>query len=205
MQTLPAAGLRLFTVYGPFGRPDMAVMTFTKKLLRRDPIIIPCFPIAGTVGNQRLLLLRQHLVRLGTFGLHGSHSAASHQAPHDGSCLPPYRDFTAISDVVSGILAACNKTAMAAASGTAQHRVYNVGRGQPQSVLLLLQLLQALLGRSANVTCVQAGISSADVWATWAATAAAQRDLGFEPRVGLQQGLQEFVKWYVEASGFIEG
>ena len=35
---LPVTGLRFFTVYGPWGRPDMAVFAFTKKILNREPI-----------------------------------------------------------------------------------------------------------------------------------------------------------------------
>lgn len=30
---IPATGLRFFTVYGPYGRPDMAYFLFTKKSL----------------------------------------------------------------------------------------------------------------------------------------------------------------------------
>ena len=35
---LPATGLRFFTVYGPWGRPDMALFLFTKAMLAGDPI-----------------------------------------------------------------------------------------------------------------------------------------------------------------------
>lgn len=35
---LPTAGLRFFTVYGPWGRPDMALFIFTKKILAGEPI-----------------------------------------------------------------------------------------------------------------------------------------------------------------------
>jgi UDP-glucuronate 4-epimerase len=35
---LPATGLRLFTVYGPWGRPDMAMFIFTKAILTGEPI-----------------------------------------------------------------------------------------------------------------------------------------------------------------------
>ncbi len=37
---LPLTGLRFFTVYGPWGRPDMAVYGFTKKILAGEPIDI---------------------------------------------------------------------------------------------------------------------------------------------------------------------
>ena len=35
---LPQSGLRFFTVYGPWGRPDMAYFSFTQKILAGEPI-----------------------------------------------------------------------------------------------------------------------------------------------------------------------
>jgi UDP-glucuronate 4-epimerase len=35
---LPCTGLRFFTVYGPYGRPDMALFLFTKAILEEKPI-----------------------------------------------------------------------------------------------------------------------------------------------------------------------
>lgn len=35
---VPCTGLRFFTVYGPWGRPDMALFQFTKKILAGEPI-----------------------------------------------------------------------------------------------------------------------------------------------------------------------
>jgi len=35
---LPTTGLRFFTVYGPFGRPDMALFLFTRHILAGEPI-----------------------------------------------------------------------------------------------------------------------------------------------------------------------
>lgn len=37
---IPATGLRFFTVYGPFGRPDMAYYKFTDKIMDGEPIQI---------------------------------------------------------------------------------------------------------------------------------------------------------------------
>ncbi|MDB5688621.1 MAG: NAD-dependent epimerase/dehydratase family protein [Sphingomonas bacterium] len=44
---LPQTGLRFFTVYGPWGRPDMAMWIFTRKILAGEPI-----PVFGE-GNMR--------------------------------------------------------------------------------------------------------------------------------------------------------
>jgi UDP-glucuronate 4-epimerase len=38
LYSIPATGLRFFTVYGPWGRPDMAYFSFTKKILAGEPI-----------------------------------------------------------------------------------------------------------------------------------------------------------------------
>ncbi|AFP31234.1 NAD-dependent epimerase [Marinobacter sp. BSs20148] len=38
LYNLPTTGLRFFTVYGPWGRPDMAPFIFTKKILAGEPI-----------------------------------------------------------------------------------------------------------------------------------------------------------------------
>lgn len=40
LYSIPATGLRFFTVYGPWGRPDMAYFKFTNKIVRGEPIQI---------------------------------------------------------------------------------------------------------------------------------------------------------------------
>ena len=38
LYSIPSTGLRFFTVYGPWGRPDMALFLFTKAILNAEPI-----------------------------------------------------------------------------------------------------------------------------------------------------------------------
>ena len=40
LYNIPTTGLRFFTVYGPWGRPDMALFLFTKSILKGEPIKI---------------------------------------------------------------------------------------------------------------------------------------------------------------------
>jgi len=40
LYNIPQTGLRFFTVYGPWGRPDMAYWIFTQKILEGDPITL---------------------------------------------------------------------------------------------------------------------------------------------------------------------
>ena len=38
LYSIPSTGLRFFTVYGPYGRPDMAYYSFTEKIVKGEPI-----------------------------------------------------------------------------------------------------------------------------------------------------------------------
>lgn len=40
LYALPSTGLRFFTVYGPWGRPDMAYYSFTRRIMAGEPITI---------------------------------------------------------------------------------------------------------------------------------------------------------------------
>ena len=40
LYAIPSTGLRFFTVYGPWGRPDMALFLFTKAIINKEPINI---------------------------------------------------------------------------------------------------------------------------------------------------------------------
>ncbi|KAE8650074.1 hypothetical protein Csa_010284 [Cucumis sativus] len=50
---LSITGLRFFTVYGPWGRPDMAYFFFTRDILKRRPITIYEAPDHGSGGKKR--------------------------------------------------------------------------------------------------------------------------------------------------------
>ena len=58
---LPTTGLRFFTVYGPWGRPDMALFLFTKAILEGRPIDVFNHGRHGA----RLHLHRRHRRRRG--------------------------------------------------------------------------------------------------------------------------------------------
>jgi UDP-glucuronate 4-epimerase len=141
---LPAIGLRFFTVYGPWGRPDMAYYLFTKAILEGRPI---------RVFNQ------------------GDMS----------------RDFTYIDDIVEGVLAAMGRPA----SG---HRIYNLGNQRSEDLRHFIETLESACGRAAIKE--YADMQPGDVKASFADIAASKRDLGFEPRVSIAEGLPRFVEWY---------
>jgi UDP-glucuronate 4-epimerase len=147
LYAIPSTGLRFFTVYGPWGRPDMAAFLFTNAILKGEPI---------RVFN------------------HGE----------------MWRDFTYIDDIVAGVLAAVAHKP----SGKPPHAVYNLGNHKSEKLTDFIATIETALGRKAEYRFepMQAG----DVEKTYADIDASRRDLGFEPRVPISEGIPRFVKWY---------
>ncbi len=155
---LPATGLRFFTVYGPWGRPDMAAFIFTKAIFEGRPI---------KVFNQGRMR----------------------------------RDFTFIDDIVAGVLAALDRPpkgdlsdeALGAAAGV-PHRIYNLGNHRSEDLLHFIEVLERACGREAVKEMAE--MQPGDVEATYADIGPSRRDLGFEPRTSIEEGLPRFVAWY---------
>ncbi len=161
---LPTTGLRFFTVYGPWGRPDMALFLFTRAILAGEPIKVFNF------GRMR-------------------------------------RDFTYVDDIVDGVLRAADRVPTAVdpsqsvapeaatpAGAAAPYRVYNLGGDRPVELTALIDAVETALGRKAvrQLLPIQPG----DVPETAADLTLARRDLGFQPKVGLEEGVGRFVAWY---------
>lgn len=149
---IPQTGLRFFTVYGPWGRPDMSLYIFTRKILAGEPI--PVFN-------------------------HGEMQ----------------RDFTYIDDIVAGVLAALDNPPPREGEGV-PHRVYNLGNNKSEPLMRFIGLIEEALGEKAEIDFQP--MQPGDVPATYADIEASQRDLGFEPRVPIDEGIPRFIAWYRE-------
>ena len=95
------------------------------------------------------------------------------------------RDFTYVDDAVSATVAAASQGAVGG--------VYNIGGGSRVSIDHVLDLIGAVTGRRPEVTldAKQKG----DMRHTLADTTRARNDLGFAPRVGLEEGLAAEYQW----------
>ena len=88
---LPATGLRFFTVYGPWGRPDMALFLFTKAMLEGKPIqvfnngqMVRDFTYVDDIVESLLRLLEKPAESYPTF---------DPQAPNPSTSWAPHRVF----------------------------------------------------------------------------------------------------------------
>lgn len=103
----------------------------------------------------------------------------------DGSSA---RDYTYIDDVIDGTYAACLRVR------PGQSAVYNLGGSRTTTLLQLVRLIADALGREPVLEFKpdQPG----DVPMTHADIARARRELGYEPRVPIEEGIPRFVAWY---------
>lgn len=98
------------------------------------------------------------------------------------------RDFTFVHDAVAANVAA-------AARGV-PGRVYNIGGGSRVSINHVLDMIGRVSGRQPRVTVDPA--QKGDMRHTYADTSLARADLGFAPKVGLEEGLAAEHAWLAE-------
>jgi UDP-glucuronate 4-epimerase len=102
-----------------------------------------------------------------------------------------HRDWTYVSDIVGGILRAADRRV--------GYEIINLGRGEPILLADFVQSIERLAGKAANL--VSAPMMDADVAYTFADIDKARRLLGYEPSVGVAEGVQRFFDWYVANVG----
>jgi len=96
------------------------------------------------------------------------------------------RDFTYVDDIARGTMLAAKAVG---------YEVINLGGGRnPVSLLAMIALLEKTLGKQARIE--REPFQAADVKETWADITKAGRLLGWEPHVGLAEGLDRTVKWH---------
>jgi len=138
---LPTVSLRLFTVYGPGIRPDLAISIFTRQALKRETIEL--------------------------FG--------------DGNKT---RDFTYIDDVIEANLLAMRR---------GDSEAYNIGGGNRISINELADTVIKITGSTSKV--IHTSPKRGDVEHTWANIEKARKELGWQPKIDIGEGLREYVKY----------
>jgi len=153
---LPATGLRFFTVYGPWGRPDLSYYLFTKAILAGEPIRV------FNRGEMK-------------------------------------RDFTYIDDIADGVIAALDRPPEATPEGEPPHRLYNLGNHRCEPLMRFIEVIEKTCGKKAKLDLQP--MQPGDVRETYADIESSTRDLGFHPKISIDEGVPRFVAWYRDYHG----
>ena len=118
------------------------------------------------------------------------------------------RDFTYIDDIVEGMYrvmqGAPEKKNGEDGLPLPPYAVYNIGGGQPESLLDYISTLQEELVHAGVLPADYdfeghrqlVGMQPGDVPVTYADSTALERDYGFKPEIGIREGLRKFTEWY---------
>lgn len=160
---ISTTGLRFFTVYGPWGRPDMALFLFVKAAIEGKPIEV--------FNNGEML-----------------------------------RDFTYIDDIVEGVIRVIDNPAQRdsswnskegkVSSSSAPYKIYNIGNNNPVKLMDFITAIENKLEKTIekNMLPIQPG----DVPATYADVTDLVENLRYKPATPIQQGIDNFIDWYLE-------
>jgi len=98
------------------------------------------------------------------------------------------RDYTYIGDIVDGIIGTLDKKF--------GFEIFNLGNSNVVELRYLIELIEKNLGKKAKIKMMpdQPG----DVPVTYADVSKAKRMLGYDPHVRIEEGIERFVKWYME-------
>ena len=96
------------------------------------------------------------------------------------------RDYTYIDDILDGLLKAHDRSR--------GFRIYNLGESRTISLRDLVSAIGRALGKEPRVDWQPP--QPGDVPRTYADIGRARAELGYDPRVGLEEGLRRFVEWF---------
>ena len=101
----------------------------------------------------------------------------------DGSTL---RDYTFVSDIVDGIISVSDYDCKLEA--------FNFGNSNPVELSRLISTIEDKLGRKAKINYLPE--QDGDPQITYADISKAKNLLGFEPKVGIEEGIEKYIEWY---------
>ena len=98
------------------------------------------------------------------------------------------RDFTYVTDIVSGIELMADKI-----ENMAGNHIYNIGYGNPVPLIDFIGTIERHVGKKIQRNLLPA--QDGDVSQTYASTEKLS-EFGYHPKFGLDEGIKEFVAWY---------
>jgi UDP-glucuronate 4-epimerase len=180
---LPCTGLRFFTVYGPWGRPDMALFKFTKGILAGDPI--PVFNQGKMVRDFTYIDdIVEGVVR----------TIDAPPKPNPGWREQPSLAAKAHNLNTHRSSPITNNDFPDPSTSYAPWRVFNIGNNKPVELMRYIEVLEKCLGKKAILDLLP--MQPGDVPATYANTDALDAAVGFKPDTPVEIGIANFVKWY---------
>lgn len=102
------------------------------------------------------------------------------------------RDFTYYSDIIDGLVRSIDRC-----NG---YNIYNLGESQVIELMDLVSLIEKYLGKKAKINWQPR--QPGDVEITYADVTKAKNELDYNPKVNIETGIKQFIKWFEEYQSF---
>ncbi|WP_372768140.1 NAD-dependent epimerase/dehydratase family protein [Lutibacter sp.] len=164
LYNIPSTGLRFFTVYGPWGRPDMALHIFTKAIVEDKEF----------------------------------------EVFNNGDMS---RDFTYVGDIVESIKRLLplapkennpefNPKKPVPSKSSKPYQLFNIGNNSPVALMDFITAIEKALNKKGKM--VFKPMQPGDVQSTYANVESLFNYINFKPETNLEEGINAFVKKYLE-------
>jgi UDP-glucuronate 4-epimerase len=178
---IPTTGLRFFTVYGPWGRPDMALFLFTKAIIENKPIKV--FNNGDMVRDFTYIDdIVEGVVRV----IDNPPSTQTHKT--NNSTVKPSAKTQKLTNNTE-------KNQPFEEIGTC-YKIYNIGNSSPVPLMHFINAIEQALGKNAKKELLP--IQPGDVPRTEADVSDLMADLGYKPDTPVEVGIGNFIEWYKE-------
>jgi len=176
--------------------------------MREDSLLMPVSPYGVTkLAGENLCYLYWKNYRVPTvslryftvYGLRQRPDMAIHKfvkAVFKGNEIPVFgdgtqtRDFTYVDDAVEANILGAKSNLVG--------EVFNVGGGSRISVNELIEEIERIIGKKAQIIYVEK--QKGDVRDTWADVSKAKAKMNWNPRVDINKGLKSFIDWFINNS-----
>jgi UDP-glucuronate 4-epimerase len=189
---LPTTSLRFFTVYGPWGRPDMALFLFTKAILENKPIqvfnngnMVRDFTYVDDIieGVTRVIDSPPAKTKIGA----QNNIAARISPPFEGGVASPAGEDGVVEKPVA-------PGSSPSALCSAPYAIYNIGNSSPVPLMEYIDAIETALGKTAQKEFLP--MQPGDVPRTEADVTDLVENLGYKPNTPVQKGIERFIEWY---------
>ncbi|MSU51161.1 MAG: NAD-dependent epimerase/dehydratase family protein [Opitutus sp.] len=177
---LSLTGLRFFTVYGPWGRPDMAPTLFARAICEGKPL-----KLFNRGKNLRDFTYVDDIVD-------GVVKVLLY--PPAGHVTAPVATAATRAAGLAPGSAHVGAQSSSASDGSNRLRIFNLGHHRPVETILFVRMLEELLSKKAVVELLPP--QPGDMFETCADLTRIQAAIQFAPKVPLEEGLRRFVAWF---------
>ena len=101
------------------------------------------------------------------------------------------RDFTYVADIVEGVKRIIEKPVV----DRDLYKVYNIGNSKCVKLMDFIEEIETQMGKTAQKELLP--LQEGDVPKTWADVTDLERDYDYHPSTPVQEGIKQFVDWYV--------